>query len=592
MSDLQTFPKDNSESTEKAKNFYSNFVNFATKNTILVIVLMLICFTIISVSAAQIIAPNEYKLSNIFTSKSQNSQSNSQEINSNPNSQQNNISNLSSISNTNSNINLISNSQEKPKINSPFTLSGKGCEPFSTTDKTGGLKCSVMENGKEIEVLRNCNPGFISKCLVGIEQGVKSDNYQYFYSNAYETSGIYVYPFNIKSRKMDKEFVLTDPCNRMGIASLEYKNCFESQKTKQYNQDYLKYTGQKPKIYLPDNAGEDFVNVVYTLVKKDGATLYWTSDLVCQSDSTCVTYATSQDFRTPEDIKSNQMGVKYEFSGSSKRNDKDENRTFTKTEKTQKVAAINGETFTFYGLNITVDKTLVNWTKDSECPPSSSACKLYSSRVNFLTKEESNSTEKVKYNLWGSSKKIDDSEVSIELTKWLKIENNTQKSIQNSTANPQIKPLVADSEHDVLVLEECDLVVRFKKDKDYRASITKENYLNEAEFNKFVVGFPQSGKLSTLIYCNNQAQIFDKLKELENKNDLININQSEFCKNIKLNSSSCNQITKYIAYKDPTSQFPDRYYFVKGNFLYIITSNYYDEIQFNSLSPSTPSVKL
>jgi hypothetical protein len=315
-------------------------------------------------------------------------------------------------------INIAQNS-----VNSPFSLSGKGC-----VGSDNNTKCEIMENGKAVTTIRTC--GLDGLCLTSIEQGAKTDDYQYFYSPGYEGSGLTIYPFNIKTKKMEKSFEIMDPCARMDINSLEYKTCFEGEKIKQYNQDYLKYVGQKPQEYLPQNEEQEFVNSVFTLVKKDGNTLYWTSDLVCQPDSNdCTLYSTTQDFRTPEDIKSNQIGVKYEISsGSSKRNDKDENRTFTKIEKTQKVAAINGETFTFYGLNISPDKTMVNWTKDSECPKISSACKLYSSWVNFLTEEDRNSTEKVKYKLWGSSKRKDDSESSVELTKWVKAGTNQNQT--------------------------------------------------------------------------------------------------------------------------------------------------------------------
>lgn len=153
-------------------------------------------------------------------------------------------------------------------------------------------------------------------------------------------------------------------------------------------------------------------------------------------------------------------------------------------------------------------------------------------------------------------------------------------------------PFFADQTHEVVVIEKCDLAVKYEKNKDYRATISQEKYFNQLEFDKFAVGLPQSGKLSTLIYCNKQAQEFEKFQGLENKNDLINIDKAEFCKRIRLNQFGCNEVTKFMTYQDPTTQFPNRYYFTQGNFLYIITSNYYDEIQFNSLAPSTPSIKL
>ena len=61
---------------------------------------------------------------------------------------------------------------------------------------------------------------------------------------------------------------------------------------------------------------------------------------------------------------------------------------------------------------------------------------MYSSWVNFLTEEDRNSTEKVKYKLWGSSKRKDDSESSVELTKWVKAgtnQNQTTGKIQTYT---------------------------------------------------------------------------------------------------------------------------------------------------------------
>ncbi len=189
-------------------------------------------------------------------------------------------------------INIAQNS-----VNSPFSLSGKGC-----VGSDNNTKCEIMENGKAVTTIRTC--GLDGLCLTSIEQGVKTDDYQYFYSPGYEGSGLTIYPFNIKTKKMEKSFEIMDPCARMDINSLEYKTCFEGEKIKQYNQDYLKYVGQKPQEYLPQNEEREFVNSVFTLVKKDGNTLYWTSDLVCQPDSNdCTLYSTTQDFRTPEDIR-------------------------------------------------------------------------------------------------------------------------------------------------------------------------------------------------------------------------------------------------------------------------------------------------
>ena len=51
----------------------------------------------------------------------------------------------------------------------------------------------------------------------------------------------------------------------------------------------------------------------------------------------------------------------------------------------------------------------------------------------------------------------------LAFTSYFAWQNFQKKPKENQANNLGIKPLVADSEHDVLVIEECDLAVRFIK---------------------------------------------------------------------------------------------------------------------------------
>ena len=170
---------------------------------------------------------------------------------------------------------------------------------------------------------------------------------------------------------------------------------------------------------------------------------------------------------------------------------------------------------------------------------------------------------------------------------------NNSKIIQNN----QIQPLVADSEHDVVVLEECDLVVRFPK----IVNVPREFLGNDIP------------KQESIISYNDQKAFSFKM---EKSGDFLTIN----CNNNDSQKKDAANFDKYIPnllakynFKITTNQIDAgssfikvQHSFIKNNKKYTISdlqrekgfsheslSRLFNvQIQLNSPAPSTPSVKL
>ncbi len=183
--------------------------------------------------------------------------------------------------------------------------------------------------------------------------------------------------------------------------------------------------------------------------------------------------------------------------------------------------------------------------------------------------------------------------------------NEISKPEQLFSQNNQIQLLIADSEHDVVVLEECDLAVRFPKNVDNNKvrffngpSSSDPNFISETRF------LSRNQNKGFYISCFKNDQNISKISDEQNTKpqssqlDYKALSVEEFKKenNWFANPVDIKNINSFI-YKNQTQYSVEKgVSFVYNNKGYGI--NYMGgfeslvQLQFNSLAPSVPSVKL
>ena len=172
--------------------------------------------------------------------------------------------------------------------------------------------------------------------------------------------------------------------------------------------------------------------------------------------------------------------------------------------------------------------------------------------------------------------------------------NSSSQSLFQSNSSSNVKPLIADSEHDVALLEECDLAVRFKKSNEYKPKFFKD-ILNLKEIYYFTYAEPYTENFGILIICGKDNFYSSELKKIDSEIDLdsgIKYNKPSlnFCEKVKITQQICNTITPLMESKSPRA---NNFYFTQKNFFYDFDAiDNLDTFQPNSLAPSTPSVKL
>ena len=196
---------------------------------------------------------------------------------------------------------------------------------------------------------------------------------------------------------------------------------------------------------------------------------------------------------------------------------------------------------------------------------------------------------------------------------------NNSKIAQNS----QIQPLVADSEHDVVVLEECDLAIKYKKD------IFKNLKLKKLKTDKIDGYYIQDETGYLTIICQKYNGNDYYKKTLDNNKDCNFTENETVQKNIDFykNKIECGDLPNLYNFKILTEASRSQIYFIssypktkstfrffnfKNNIKYVIvvadeslkfppdwskTIENLDntdrlQLQFNSLAPSKPNVKL
>ncbi len=187
----------------------------------------------------------------------------------------------------------------------------------------------------------------------------------------------------------------------------------------------------------------------------------------------------------------------------------------------------------------------------------------------------------------------------------------------NIIQSSQIQPLIADSEHDVVVMEVCDLGIKYKK------NIFKNLKLKKLKTDKIDGYYIQDEKGYLTIICQkyNGNDYYTKTLD-DNKNCNFPENETFYKNNIDcgdlpnlynfkiLTEASRSQI--YFISSHPKIKSTFRFFNFKSNIRYVVvvadeslifppdwskTIENLDntdrlQLQFNSLAPSTPSVKL
>ena len=185
------------------------------------------------------------------------------------------------------------------------------------------------------------------------------------------------------------------------------------------------------------------------------------------------------------------------------------------------------------------------------------------------------------------------------------------RELTEEEKNAQIKPLFADENHDVVVIDECDLAIKYPKkinnlrtkivDKTSEAPQEQRQIKNIMFFSdqELDIGIgPANGQF---ISCNNINfnQAIQNWEETNGFDDRIlkvqNITKEKFCEQVKLNVNSCEKIENFKYYINKGIGFENQYFFSLNDKIYQLSTNsnsLFTEIQFNSLAPSTPSIKL
>ncbi len=176
------------------------------------------------------------------------------------------------------------------------------------------------------------------------------------------------------------------------------------------------------------------------------------------------------------------------------------------------------------------------------------------------------------------------------------------ETLEEINLNSKTQPLVADQDHHVAVIEECDLAVRYQK----QINLMGEKY--KREINYFDGNFSLINLNSNVmdepsgmdITCNQEVMSEGMYDLISNQKD-----KTEICKILNLTNSSCDKIENPQEYLMTKNYTPNRnilFKFTANNNEYKILLGYLNsetkggleniQIQFDSLAPSTPSVIL
>ena len=181
--------------------------------------------------------------------------------------------------------------------------------------------------------------------------------------------------------------------------------------------------------------------------------------------------------------------------------------------------------------------------------------------------------------------------------------NSSQKPISSaiSSYNSELNPLVADAEHDVVVLEECDLAVRYKKPTEEEKQFNF-TYSKDEEGIYYLYYVSKSNQDTFMVRCGAKNYYEQDLTLIGKKEESFlnwfsrNKPSSNFCSELGIKNIVCSKIEPLM--QTEGSGGIKGFYFKQNNIFYSVDvnntdgSNLLDTFQPNSLAPSTPSVKL
>jgi hypothetical protein len=171
--------------------------------------------------------------------------------------------------------------------------------------------------------------------------------------------------------------------------------------------------------------------------------------------------------------------------------------------------------------------------------------------------------------------------------------------VKKDVVDDIIEPLVADENHEVVVIEECDLAVKYAKN----VTVDNQNYTRKIDYSKEKLSLINLNKnvmdepSGMDITCNQkvmQEEMYDLVSPQKSKEEICNI--------LNLTEASCNEIQGLEEYLMTKNYTPNRgilFKFKFDNKEYRILLGYVNpekqgleniQIQFNSLAPSTASL--
>ena len=135
------------------------------------------------------------------------------------------------------------------------------------------------------------------------------------------------------------------------------------------------------------------------------------------------------------------------------------------------------------------------------------------STIFFVNQNQSSQNKQNSLNFSSSNSQILSNNNSISTNNFSNnLQNSSQQSLnlnsQNSPINLDLKPLVADTENDVVVLEECDLAVKFNK--NYGVFLINKNNVTLSP--KPLEINPRNTEFNFTVFCTNDSKNFEKMK--------------------------------------------------------------------------------
>jgi hypothetical protein len=167
-----------------------------------------------------------------------------------------------------------------------------------------------------------------------------------------------------------------------------------------------------------------------------------------------------------------------------------------------------------------------------------------------------------------------------------------QEGLNNTNQENQIKPLVADNDHDVVVLKECDLAIRYKKNSTLEYREYAGSYLLDIG-KSYVNCDPGVSEIfqDSPISFNNSNDLGIELVTVRPRKEDYQIKSVQDIPGLNADSKKVLSESTMVYKKGENISFIGNKGFIINLSVDIETKDIL-EIQFDSLAPSEPSIKL